>query len=80
MLLPKEHGAYGQIAFPLVTVFAVDGSVRTADAPLQRAGLSGGRSIVRDEEQAEDVMPQAYVNAFTHLRQFNGSAPRWERA
>ena len=25
MLLPKEHGAYGQIAFPLVTVFAVAG-------------------------------------------------------
>jgi RNA polymerase sigma-70 factor (ECF subfamily) len=32
------------------------------------------RSIVRDEEEAEDVMQQAYVNAFTHLRQFNGSA------
>jgi RNA polymerase sigma-70 factor (ECF subfamily) len=32
------------------------------------------RSIVRDEQEAEDVMQQAYVNAFTHLRQFNGSA------
>ena len=32
------------------------------------------RSIVRDEEEAEDVMQQAYVNAFTHLRQFNGAA------
>src|SRR5438046_3487095 len=32
------------------------------------------RSIVRDEHEAEDVMQQAYVNAFTHLRQFNGSA------
>ena len=32
------------------------------------------RSIVRDELEAEDVMQQAYVNAFTHLRQFNGSA------
>jgi RNA polymerase sigma-70 factor (ECF subfamily) len=32
------------------------------------------RSIVRDESEAEDVMQQAYVNAFTHLRQFNGSA------
>ena len=32
------------------------------------------RSIVRDEQDAEDVMQQAYVNAFTHLRQFNGSA------
>jgi RNA polymerase sigma-70 factor (ECF subfamily) len=32
------------------------------------------RSIVRDEHEAEDVMQQAYVNAFTHLGQFNGSA------
>lgn len=32
------------------------------------------RSIVRDDDEAEDVMQQAYVNAFTHLRQFNGSA------
>jgi RNA polymerase sigma-70 factor, ECF subfamily len=32
------------------------------------------RSIVRDEQDAEDVMQQAYLNAFTHLRQFNGSA------
>ena len=32
------------------------------------------RSIVRDDGEAEDVMQQAYVNAFTHLRQFNGSA------
>src|ERR1044071_1250087 len=32
------------------------------------------RSIVREETEVEDVMQQAYVNAFTHLRQFNGSA------
>ena len=32
------------------------------------------RSIVRDEHETEDVMQQVYVNAFTHLRQFNGSA------
>jgi len=32
------------------------------------------RAIVRDDDEAEDVMQQAYVNAFTHLRQFNGSA------
>jgi RNA polymerase sigma-70 factor, ECF subfamily len=28
------------------------------------------RSIVRDEAEAEDVMQQAYVNAYTHLDQF----------
>ena len=32
------------------------------------------RAIVRDEQEAEDIMQQAYVNAFTHLRQFKGAA------
>jgi RNA polymerase sigma-70 factor, ECF subfamily len=32
------------------------------------------RSIVHDEQETEDVMQQAYCNAFVHLRQFNGSA------
>lgn len=32
------------------------------------------RSILRDEAEVEDVMQQAYVLAFTHLAQFEGSA------
>lgn len=32
------------------------------------------RAVVRDESEAEDVMQQAYVNAYTHLHQFNGTA------
>src|SRR6185369_15893243 len=32
------------------------------------------RAIVRDEAEAEDVMQQAYVNAYTHLGQFTGRA------
>jgi RNA polymerase sigma-70 factor (ECF subfamily) len=32
------------------------------------------RSIVKDEEEAEDIMQQAYVNAYTHLSQFAGRA------
>ena len=32
------------------------------------------RAIVRDEQEAEDVMQQAYVNAYAHLRQFDGRA------
>lgn len=32
------------------------------------------RSIVRDDVEAEDVMQQAYVSAYTHLRQFKASA------
>jgi RNA polymerase sigma-70 factor (ECF subfamily) len=30
------------------------------------------RAILRDEREAEDVMQQAYVNAYSHLRQFDG--------
>jgi RNA polymerase sigma-70 factor (ECF subfamily) len=30
------------------------------------------RAILRDEYEAEDVMQQAYVNAYAHLRQFEG--------
>ncbi len=32
------------------------------------------RAILRDEQEAEDVMQHAYVNAFAHLAQFEGRA------
>jgi RNA polymerase sigma-70 factor (ECF subfamily) len=32
------------------------------------------RAILRDEAEAEDVLQQAYVNAYAHLRQFDGRA------
>jgi RNA polymerase sigma-70 factor (ECF subfamily) len=32
------------------------------------------RAILRDDSEAEDVMQQAYVNAYAHLRQFNRRA------
>ena len=32
------------------------------------------RAITRDDREAEDVMQQAYVNAYTNLRQFNGQS------
>lgn len=32
------------------------------------------RAILRDEREAEDVMQEAYVNAYTHLAQFDGRA------
>ena len=32
------------------------------------------RAILHDEAEAEDVMQQAYVNAYAHLRQFDGRA------
>ena len=30
------------------------------------------RAILKDESEAEDVMQQAYINAYNHLRQFDG--------
>lgn len=30
------------------------------------------RAIIKDESEAEDIMQQAYVNAYSHLRQFDG--------
>jgi RNA polymerase sigma-70 factor (ECF subfamily) len=37
------------------------------------------RAILRDDAEAEDVMQQAYVNAYANLRQFGGKAqfPTW---
>src|SRR6186997_480414 len=32
------------------------------------------RAILKDEDEAEDVMQQAYVNAYTHLHQFEERA------
>src|SRR5574341_422492 len=32
------------------------------------------RAILKDEAEAEDVMQQAYVNAYTHLHQFEERA------
>jgi RNA polymerase sigma-70 factor (ECF subfamily) len=32
------------------------------------------RAITRDDREAEDIIQQAYVNAFTNLRQFRGQA------
>jgi RNA polymerase sigma-70 factor (ECF subfamily) len=32
------------------------------------------RSVVKDESEAEDVMQQAYINAYTHLHQFEERA------
>ena len=56
--------------------------VRAGEAPLfevlmrrhnQRV-YRAARAIVKDETEAEDVMQQAYVNAFVHLEQFQERA------
>src|SRR5262249_35381806 len=37
-------------------------------------GYRAARAILKDEAEAEDVMQQAYVNAFVHLKQFESRA------
>jgi Sigma-70 region 2 len=32
------------------------------------------RAILRDDREAEDVLQEAYVNAYVHLAQFDGRA------
>jgi RNA polymerase sigma-70 factor (ECF subfamily) len=44
--------------------------MRRYNARLYRAA----RAITRDDREAEDVLQQAYVNAFSNLRQFRGQA------
>jgi len=51
-----------------VSVYA--GLMRRHNQRLYRAA----RAIVKDEDEVEDVMQEAYVRAFTHLKDFDGRA------
>jgi RNA polymerase sigma-70 factor (ECF subfamily) len=55
----------------------VDGQTALYEVLMRRYNervYRAARSIVRDEDEAEDVMQQAYVNAYAHLRQFDRRA------
>jgi RNA polymerase sigma-70 factor (ECF subfamily) len=55
----------------------LDGQVALFEILMRRHNervYRAARAIVRDEAEAEDVMQQAYVNAYAHLRQFDGRA------
>ena len=55
----------------------VDGQTALYEVLMRRYNeriYRAARSIVKDEDEAEDVMQQAYVNAYVHLRQFDGRA------
>ncbi|HYS25023.1 MAG TPA: RNA polymerase sigma factor [Vicinamibacterales bacterium] len=60
-----------------IVIRVVDGQTALYEVLMRRYNeriYRAARSIVRDEDEAEDVMQQAYVNAYTHLRQFDGRA------
>jgi len=55
----------------------VDGQTALYEVLMRRHNervYRAARSIVRDEDEAEDVMQQAYVNAYANLRQFDRRA------
>jgi RNA polymerase sigma-70 factor, ECF subfamily len=58
-----EHVLRGQTALFEVLMRRYNGRIYRA-----------ARAILRDDREAEDVMQQAYVNAYANLRQFDGRA------
>jgi len=55
----------------------VDGDTPLFEVLMRRHNqrvFRAARGILRDEREAEDVMQEAYVNAYTHLAQFDGRA------
>ena len=62
----SDEQVVGQILAGQTAMFEV--LMRRHNERLSRAA----RAILRDETEAEDVMQQAYVNAYAHLRQFDG--------
>lgn len=61
----------------VVVARILDGHVALFEVLMRRHNerlYRAARAIIRDEAEAEDVMQQAYVNAYAHLRQFDGRA------
>ena len=57
-----------------IVTAVVDGQTALFEVLMRRHNervYRAARAIVRDEAEVEDVMQQAYVNAYAHLRQFN---------
>ena len=55
----------------------VDGQTALYEVLMRRHNeriYRAARAIIKDEDEAEDVMQQAYVNAYFHLRQFDRRA------
>jgi hypothetical protein len=69
VLLPKEHGAYGQIAFPLATAFAVAG--------ISTAGLLLGITAVAGFLAHEPAAIVLGLRGARAQRQLRAAAARW---
>lgn len=76
---PQPGSAVGNAELPDEEIIqqVVDGNTALFELLMRRYNervYRAARAIVSNEEEAEDVMQQAYVNAFTHLHQFSGAA------
>jgi RNA polymerase sigma-70 factor (ECF subfamily) len=65
---PTDEELAGRVSEGETALFEV--LMRRHNARVYRAV----RALLKDEDEVEDVMQQAYVLAFTHLEQFKGSA------
>ena len=68
-LLPKEHGAYGQITFPLATAFAVAG--------VSPAGLLFAAAVIAGFLAHEPAAVLVGLRGGRARRQMSGSAVQW---
>jgi RNA polymerase sigma-70 factor (ECF subfamily) len=60
-----------------VVALVLDGQTALFEVLMRRHNeriYRAARAILRDERESEDVMQQAYVNAYAHLRQFDRRA------
>ena len=74
---PVEVGSSVSLPDEEIVVRILDGDTALFEVLMRRHNerlYRAARAIVRDEREAEDVMQQAYVNAYTHLRQFDRRA------
>jgi hypothetical protein len=69
--LPKEHGAYGQVAFPLLTAFAVAG--------VSAAGLLLAGAVIAGFLAHEPALIVLGLRGVRARRELGASAMRWLR-
>ena len=76
--MPAEHAVIApSSALPDedVVTRVLDGDTALFEVLMRRHNqrlFRAARAILRDEREAEDVMQDAYVKAYQHLRQFDG--------
>jgi RNA polymerase sigma-70 factor (ECF subfamily) len=68
---------YGALRDEDIVTQILDGNAALFEVLMRRHNeriFRAARAILRDDREAEDVMQEAYVNAYAHLAQFDGRA------